>query len=83
MRCPRCQSENDNDSKFCGNHAAPLNPAGIERAFLTKTLVTPPAAISKDAIIDGTSKAAISTASCPDMRAASIKKFRASSGGPR
>jgi hypothetical protein len=46
-------------------------------------LVTPPAAISKDAIIDGTSKAAISTASCPDMRAASIKKFRASSGGPR
>jgi len=44
MRCPSCHAENRDDSKFCGNCAAPLGPgagAGPEAASLTKTLETP------------------------------------------
>ena len=28
MRCPRCQSENPDTSKFCGECSAPLAPSG-------------------------------------------------------
>jgi serine/threonine protein kinase/Tfp pilus assembly protein PilF len=53
MRCPSCRAENREASKFCGNCAAPLSSAGNEGISLTKTLVTPPPAISKDAVIAG------------------------------
>jgi len=51
--CPKCRHENPDGTRFCGNCAAPLSPAGIEGASLTKTLVTPLSAISKDTIIAG------------------------------
>src|SRR5512138_1489426 len=38
MECPRCHAENNEDSHFCGNCAAPLNKTGAERAPLTRTL---------------------------------------------
>jgi dienelactone hydrolase len=38
MKCPRCHSENNDTSRFCGNCAASLGPAG---ATLTRTLETP------------------------------------------
>ncbi len=40
MKCPRCDSENNDASRFCGNCAAPLHPAGPEAPSLTKTLET-------------------------------------------
>ena len=53
MKCPHCHAENRDDSRFCSNCAAPLSPAGPDGASLTKTLVTPPPTISKDALIAG------------------------------
>jgi serine/threonine protein kinase len=41
MKCPRCQSDNPDGTRFCGNCAAPLNPAGPGGASLTKTLESP------------------------------------------
>jgi len=44
MKYPKCSAENRDDSKFCGNCAAPLSTgagAGPEAASLTKTLETP------------------------------------------
>ena len=37
--CPKCQTENTEDSQFCKKCAAPL--PGIQDAFHTKTLETP------------------------------------------
>jgi serine/threonine protein kinase/TolB-like protein/Tfp pilus assembly protein PilF len=51
--CPQCQAENPDRTRFCGNCAAPLSPAGPDGASLTKTLVTPAPAVSKDAVIAG------------------------------
>jgi serine/threonine protein kinase len=53
MECPKCHAENPDGTRFCGNCAAPLSSAGSDAASLTKTLVTPPSAISKDAMIAG------------------------------
>jgi TolB-like protein/Tfp pilus assembly protein PilF len=50
MRCPRCQSDNSDSSRFCGSCAAPLGPAG---SSLTKTLTTPLPLISKGVHIAG------------------------------
>jgi serine/threonine-protein kinase len=44
---------NSDDSKFCSNCAAPLGQGGLEAASVTKTVVTPLPAISKDALIAG------------------------------
>jgi tetratricopeptide (TPR) repeat protein/predicted Ser/Thr protein kinase len=38
MKCPRCAHENQSDTKFCGNCAAPL--AGPETPVFTETLAT-------------------------------------------
>ena len=51
MECPKCYSENREDSRFCRNCAAPLNAASA--ASLTKTLATPHAALSKGSLIAG------------------------------
>ena len=41
MQCPKCHSENNDGSRFCGNCAAPLGQAGPAGASLTRTLETP------------------------------------------
>jgi TolB-like protein/tetratricopeptide (TPR) repeat protein len=51
--CPKCQAENPDGTRFCGSCAAPLSPEGPDGASLTKTLVTPLPAISKDDVIAG------------------------------
>ena len=53
MKCPHCQAENPDGTRYCGNCAAPLSPAGADGVSLTKTLVTPQPAVSKDAVIAG------------------------------
>ncbi len=56
MKCPKCHDENRDDSRFCGNCAAPLGSeagAGLEGASVTRTLAALPPPISKDALIAG------------------------------
>ena len=53
MKCPRCHADNPDGTRFCGNCAAPLSPEGPDGASLTKTLVTPAPAVSKDTVIAG------------------------------
>jgi serine/threonine protein kinase len=56
MECPRCHVENRDDSKFCGNCAAPLGPgegAGPEGASFTKTLETPLRVLKAGTLIAG------------------------------
>jgi serine/threonine protein kinase len=53
MKCPKCHAENRDDSRFCSNCAAPLSPTGTDEASLTKTVVTPLPAISKNALVAG------------------------------
>ena len=40
-KCPKCQSDNPDDTKFCGNCAAPLHPSEEIPPSHTKTLETP------------------------------------------
>jgi len=56
MECPNCHAENKDDSKFCGNCAAPLAlgaGAGSEAMSLTKTLETPVRVLRSGALIAG------------------------------
>jgi dienelactone hydrolase/predicted Ser/Thr protein kinase len=53
MKCPRCHTENREDSRFCSHCAAPLNLAGAGAASLTKTLSTPLPVIKKGSLIAG------------------------------
>ncbi|MBM3284820.1 MAG: zinc-ribbon domain-containing protein [Candidatus Aminicenantes bacterium] len=53
MKCPRCHAENRDDSKFCGNCAAPLHPTGPDAASLTKTLETPLHVLKAGTLIAG------------------------------
>jgi serine/threonine protein kinase len=53
MKCPNCHSENKDGSKFCSHCAALLSVDETLPASPTKTLVTPPPTISKDALIAG------------------------------
>ena len=53
MECPKCHSENKDDSKFCSNCAAPLGQAGPEQASLTKTMETPVHVLKPDILIAG------------------------------
>ncbi len=38
MRCPKCHAENRDDSRFCGNCAAPLSVEETISAAPTQTL---------------------------------------------
>ena len=53
MKCPRCHSENSDNSRFCGNCAALLAEEGQPPDSPTKTLATPLPFISKDKLIAG------------------------------
>ena len=53
MNCPRCHAENRDDSKFCGNCAAPLRTPGPEAPSLTKTLETPVQILKAGSLIAG------------------------------
>jgi eukaryotic-like serine/threonine-protein kinase len=58
MRCSRCHAENRDDSKFCGNCAAPLGTQahaglGPEAGSLTKTLGIPVRDLKPGALIAG------------------------------
>jgi serine/threonine protein kinase len=50
MKCSRCDSENSDASRFCGNCAAPLGPAG---ATLTRTVETSVQAIRAGTMVAG------------------------------
>jgi TolB-like protein/Tfp pilus assembly protein PilF len=41
MECPKCHFENPDDTRFCGNCAAPLHPSEEISVTQTKTLETP------------------------------------------
>jgi len=56
MKCPNCQAENRDDSKFCGECGTPLGlgaGAGPDAASLTKTLETPVRVLKTGALIAG------------------------------
>ncbi len=53
MKCPKCNSDNPDTSRFCGSCAALLSSEGQPPVSLTKTLETPARALSKDSIIAG------------------------------
>jgi TolB-like protein/predicted Ser/Thr protein kinase len=53
VECPNCHAQNKDDSRYCSSCATPLNLAGPDGASLTKTLMTPPPAVSKDTVIAG------------------------------
>jgi dienelactone hydrolase len=51
--CPKCHSENNDTSRFCGHCGTPLNLGEKAPASLTRTLATPLPVILKDALIAG------------------------------
>jgi dienelactone hydrolase/predicted Ser/Thr protein kinase len=53
MKCPRCQSENPDTSKYCGNCAAVLTPAQPSPVSLTETLDVSPNATAAGAVMAG------------------------------
>jgi len=52
-KCPKCQFENPDDTRFCGNCAAPL--AGPQEAVISKTMTIQqsPKIISQESILGG------------------------------
>jgi dienelactone hydrolase len=53
VECPKCHSENNDNSRFCSHCATPLSQAGSPTISLTRTIETPAYAISKDSLIAG------------------------------
>jgi serine/threonine protein kinase len=52
VKCPKCQSENPDTSRFCGNCATALTPAGQPPAP-TKTIESPAYLLTKGSLIAG------------------------------
>ena len=52
MKCPKCQTDNPQDSKFCKECATPLPPADGQVSF-TKTLETSPAELARGTTFAG------------------------------
>jgi len=53
IKCPKCQADNPETSRFCGNCATQLTPAGQAPAELTKTLESPAYVLSKGSLVAG------------------------------
>jgi TolB-like protein/cytochrome c-type biogenesis protein CcmH/NrfG len=53
MECPRCHAENNDNSRFCSNCAAPLGQAGPDAASLTKTLEAPVQIMKPGTVVGG------------------------------
>ena len=51
--CPKCNSENPETSRFCGNCATQLTPAGQPPVALTKTLESPAYVLTKGSLVAG------------------------------
>jgi len=52
MKCPKCQSDNPDTSRFCGNCATALTQAGQPPAQ-TKTLESPAHVLAKGSLVAG------------------------------
>jgi TolB-like protein/predicted Ser/Thr protein kinase len=53
MKCPQCQADNPESSRFCGTCAAPLGLGASEPIAPTKTLETPVYVLKPDSLIAG------------------------------
>ncbi len=53
MKCPRCQTDNPDTSRFCGRCAAPLSPEGKAEIDFTKTLIAQGSAPEEGALFAG------------------------------
>jgi TolB-like protein len=53
VECPRCHTENNENSRFCSHCAAPLGQGGSNAASLTKTLETPVQVVRPGTVIAG------------------------------
>ncbi len=53
MKCPNCQADNRDDSKFCSNCAAPLRQAEQDAASLTMTLEMPVGVLKSGTLVAG------------------------------
>jgi dienelactone hydrolase len=53
VECPKCHSENRDDSRFCSHCATPLGSTGPDGPTLTRTLEAPAPAIATGALIAG------------------------------
>jgi len=51
LKCPRCQHENPDGTRYCGKCGGPLKPA--ENISLTKTLITPGNSLQKGSTVGG------------------------------
>ena len=40
MKCPKCETDNPDTQKFCGECASPLTDAGDDKPAVTKTIET-------------------------------------------
>jgi len=52
VKCPKCQFENPDTSRFCGNCATALTPGG-QPPPLTKTLESPAYVLTKGSLVAG------------------------------
>ena len=53
MKCPKCHSENNDNSRFCSSCAAPLGHVGAAGPTLTRTLETPVQVMKPGTVIAG------------------------------
>jgi serine/threonine protein kinase len=51
--CPKCQTVNPDDSKFCKECAAPFAPSDILEVSVTRTLETPPDVLTRGTLFAG------------------------------
>ncbi len=53
MKCPKCSANNPDTSRFCGNCATQLIPAGLPPAAPTKTLESPAYVLTEGSVVAG------------------------------